>query len=69
MRGEGAQKFPNTLKRDWEELTLSRAFVKGLQLKTVALYTGDPFSPPTQKFLQTSNLGLSFDFLLGEKSS
>lgn len=68
MRGEGAQKFPNTL-WDWEELTLSQPFVRGLQLKTVALYTGDPFSPPTQKFLQASNLGLSFDFLLVEKSS
>lgn len=36
--------------RDWEELALSEPFVKGLQLKPVALYTSDPFSPPTQSF-------------------
>lgn len=69
MHREGAQNFPNTLRGIGEELTLSEPFVKGLQLKPIALYTGDLFSPLTPKFLQTSNSGLSFDFLLGEKGS
>lgn len=69
MHGKGAQNFLNTLRGIGEELALSEPFVKGLQLKPIALYTDDPFSPLTQESLLTSNSGLSFDFLLGEKSS
>lgn len=69
MHGKGAWNFPNTLRGIGEELTLSEPFVKGLELKPIALYISDLFSPLIPEFLQTSNSGLSFDFPLGEKSS
>lgn len=67
MHGEGAQNFPNTFREIGRNSV--RTFCEGFTAKPLALYTGDPFSLLTQKFLLTSNLGLSFDFLLGEKSS
>lgn len=47
-------------------------FVKGLQLKPVCpIHRVTPlyFTHTLQKFPQTSNLGLSLGFLLGERSS
>lgn len=60
MHGEGAQKFPNALRGIEEELALSEPFVKGLQLKPIALYTNDPFSPPTQEFSLNIKLWIIF---------
>lgn len=63
MHGEGAQNFPNTLRRLEEELALSEAFVKGLQLKPVALYTSDPFFPLSNSRV-SSNIKLWIIFLI-----
>lgn len=69
MHMEGAQNFANTLREIGRNSLCHNLLWRVYSLKPFALYTGDPFSPQTQKFLQTSNLGLSSDFLLGEKSS
>lgn len=62
MHAEGAQNFPNTLRRLEEELALSEPFVRGLELKPVALHTSDPFFPSNSRV--SSNIKLWIIFLI-----
>lgn len=62
MHGEGAPNFPNTLTETGEELALSEPFVKGLQLKPFALYTGDPFPPLLSNSKVSPNIKLGIIF-------
>lgn len=68
MHTEGARNFANTLREIGRNSLCHNLLSRIYSLKPFALYTGDPLSPQTPKFFPTSNLGLSSDFLLGEKS-